>query len=139
MQIAVVGAGIIGLTTAHRLALEGHDVALIAPAEEPHRASTGNAGTIATYAVDPVGTPGVLRDLPNLLLNPGSPLAIHRPSLLSLMPWLTRFARQSLPAAAQRNRQALAGLVLDADTRWQSLATALGLADQLQDHGALYA
>ncbi|MCA2012823.1 FAD-binding oxidoreductase [Cereibacter sphaeroides] len=139
MQIAVVGAGIIGLTTAHRLALEGHDVMVIAPAEEPHHASTGNAGTIATYALDPVGTPGVLRDAPNLLLNPDSPLAIHRPSALSLVPWLLRFARQSLPASAQRNRQALAGIALDADTRWRALIAALGLDALLHDRGALYA
>lgn len=138
MQVAVVGAGIIGLTTAHRLALEGHDVLLIAPEEEPHRASTGNAGTIATYAVDPVGTPGVLRDLPRLLFDPGSPLAIHRPSALSLVPWLTRFLHQSLPGPAQRNREALARIVLDADSRWRALGAALGLGDLMHDRGALY-
>ncbi|MEZ5751491.1 MAG: hypothetical protein R3D60_05830 [Paracoccaceae bacterium] len=32
-------------------------------------ASPGNAGTIAAYAVDPVGTPDVLRDLPRLLFS----------------------------------------------------------------------
>ena len=33
MQVAVVGAGIIGLAVAHRLAGQGHDVTVIAPDE----------------------------------------------------------------------------------------------------------
>lgn len=138
MQVAVIGAGIIGLAVAHRLAGQGHDVTVIAP-DEAHRASTGNAGTIAGYAVDPVGTPGVLRDLPSLLFSRTSPLAIHRPSALSLVPWLTRFVRQSLPGAAQANRLALAGLLQGADDLWRELADSVGAAGLLRDTGAVYA
>ncbi|MCA0203164.1 MAG: FAD-binding oxidoreductase [Proteobacteria bacterium] len=139
MEIAVVGAGIIGLTVAHRLAGEGHRVTLIAPADEPHRASTGNAGTIAGYAVDPVGTPEVLRDLPRLLFNRDSPLAIHRPSALRLTPWLWRFARQSGPRSAEANRRVLARILSDADSRWRGLAFSLGAGTLLNEAGALYA
>lgn len=138
MQVAVVGAGIIGLAVAHRLAGQGHDVTVIAP-DEAHRASTGNAGTIAAYAVDPVGTPGVLRDLPSLLFSRTSPLAIHRPSALALVPWLARFLRQSLPGAAQANRLALAGLLEGAEGLWHELAGSVGGADLLRDTGAVYA
>ncbi|MCB1388310.1 MAG: FAD-binding oxidoreductase [Rhodobacteraceae bacterium] len=139
MEVAVVGAGIVGLTVAHRLVAEGHDVAVIAPSDEPHRASTGNAGTVATYAVDPVGTPDVLRDLPRLLFDRMSPLALHRPSALSLVPWLLRFARRSLPRAAEASRRALAGIVLDADARWRDLASGVGASALLNERGALYA
>ncbi len=139
MQVAVVGAGIIGLTIAHRLAGEGHAVTLIAPAEEPHHASTGNAGTIASYALDPVGTPEVLRDLPRLLFNRDSPLAIHRPSALSLVPWLARFLRQSLPGRAQANRAALAVELAGAEADWRALARAVGGEALLNDRGAVYA
>lgn len=138
MQVAVVGAGIIGLAVAHRLAGLGHDVTVIAP-DEAHRASTGNAGTIAGYAVDPVGTPGVLRDLPSLLFHRHSPLAIHRPSALALVPWLARFLRQSLPDAAQRNRLALAALLEGVGRGWQELARAVGATALLRDSGAIYA
>lgn len=138
MQVAVVGAGIIGLTVAHRLAGQGHDVVVVAP-DEVHRASTGNAGTIAGYAVDPVGTPGVLRDLPSLLFSRTSPLALHRPSMLSLVPWLTRFLRQSLPGPSGRNRQALAGLLAGVDTGWRDLARAVGATHLMRESGAIYA
>ena len=106
-EIAVIGAGVIGLAVAEALLAEGHEVTLIDPAPPGMGASYGNAGTIADYAVMPVGTPDVLRNLPSLLFDKDSPLAIRRAALASLAPWLLRFARQSLPAAAARNAAAV--------------------------------
>jgi D-amino-acid dehydrogenase len=137
-EIAVVGAGVIGLATSLRLAAEGHDVALIDPAAPGSGASFGNAGTIAGYAVQPVGTPAVLRALPGLLLDHNSPLAIRRAALPALLPWLLRFARQSLPAAARRNAAALAALLCDAGPLWHELAAAAGASDLIRAGGCLY-
>ncbi|MFN4159066.1 MAG: NAD(P)/FAD-dependent oxidoreductase [Gemmobacter sp.] len=137
-EVAVVGAGVIGLTIALRLAEEGREVALIDPAPPGSGSSHGNAGTIADYAVMPVGTPEVLRDLPRLLFDRNSPLALHGPSLLTLIPWLARFARASLPGPAARGMRALAGLLADAGPRWSELAGAVGGADLLRDAGCLY-
>lgn len=139
MEIAVVGAGIIGLTIAHRLTAAGHTVQIIAPLTEPHMSSTGNASTIAGYAVDPVGTPSVLRDLPRLLFDRQSPLALHRPSVLSLTPWLLRFLRQSMPRAAQTNREALASVLQGVEGDWHKLARAVGGTDLIRETGAIYA
>ncbi len=60
-EIAVIGAGVIGLTIALHLAAEGREVVLLDPNMPGSGASYGNAGTIADYAVLPVGTPEVLR------------------------------------------------------------------------------
>jgi D-amino-acid dehydrogenase len=138
-DILVVGAGVIGLTAALRLADEGRAVTLADPNPPGSGASHGNAGTIADYAVMPVGTPDVLRDLPRLLFDRHSPLAIRRASLWSLAPWLVRFARQSLPGPAARNAAALAALLSDAAPRWADLAARVGAADLMQDRGCLYA
>ncbi len=137
-EIAVIGAGVVGLTIALRLAQAGREVVMIDPGEPGSGASFGNAGTIADYAVMPVGTPDVLRNLPSLLFDAASPLAIRKAAILGLAPWLLRFLRQSLPGAAARNAAALAALLADAAPRWQALAAAVGGADLLQDRGALY-
>ncbi|TGR15924.1 FAD-binding oxidoreductase, partial [Mesorhizobium sp. M1C.F.Ca.ET.196.01.1.1] len=47
VEIAIIGAGVIGLATALRLAGEGREVLLIDPNEPGSGASFGNAGTIA--------------------------------------------------------------------------------------------
>ena len=75
MKVAVIGAGIIGITTAYELASDGHQVQVIerrgAAAEE---SSFANAGVIAPgyladlNVIDPdrlnLGPPEIVQDLP---------------------------------------------------------------------------
>ena len=60
MKIAIVGAGIIGVTTAYELAADGHEVTVFerrgSVAEET---SFANAGVIAPGAVTPWAAPGM--------------------------------------------------------------------------------
>jgi D-amino-acid dehydrogenase len=137
-EIAIVGGGVIGLASAVRLAAEGREVTVIEPNEPGSGASYGNAGTIADYAVIPVGTPAVLRNLPSLLFDRDSPLSIRRSALPMLMPWLLRFAWQSLPRNAGRNAAAIAALLTDSLSGWRELAAEIGAGDLLKQNGCLY-
>jgi len=137
-DIAILGAGVVGLAVAERLLAEGREVVLVDPGDPGMGTSYGNAGTIADYAVNPVGTPDVLRSLPTLLFDRNSPLAIRREALPSLMPWLIRFAFQSLPGPTRRNAAAIAALLQGAGPLWQGLAQRIGAAGILQPRGALY-
>lgn len=137
-ELAVIGAGVVGLTCALRLHRAGHEVVLVAPKDEETGASYGNAGVIADYSVMPVGTPDVLRDLPRLLLDRDSPLAIRHAAMASLAPWLLRFARECLPGRARSNAQAIAALLAPAAAMWRDLAAEIGARDQLKAHGSLY-
>lgn len=137
-EIAILGAGVVGLAIAERLLAEGHRVALVDPQPPGSGASYGNAGTIADYAVMPVGTPEVLKNLPSLLFDRNSPLAIRRAALPALMPWLLRFARQSLPGPTQRNITAITALLTGAGPMWRDLAGRIGGTDLIRDRGCLY-
>jgi glycine/D-amino acid oxidase-like deaminating enzyme len=137
-DIAIIGAGVVGLAVAERLLAEGREVTLIDPGQPGMGCSYGNAGTIADYAVSPVGTPDVLKNLPSLLFDRNSPLSIRRAALPSLAPWLLRFARQSLPGAAMRNARAIAALLQGAGPMWVDLAARVGGAEVLQYRGCLY-
>lgn len=137
-DIAIIGAGVVGLAIAERLIAEGREVTLVDPGVPGMGASYGNAGTIADYAVLPVGTPDVLRNLPSLLFDRNSPLAIRRAALPALLPWLARFAWQSLPGPAARNAANIARLLADACPNWLDLGARLGGAEILQKRGCLY-
>jgi D-amino-acid dehydrogenase len=137
-ETVVIGAGVVGLAVAERLLAEGRPVLLVDPGVPGMGASYGNAGTIADYAVMPVGTPDVLRNLPSLLFDRDSPLSIRRAALPALIPWLARFAVQSLPGPARRNAAAIARLVADACPSWDGLAARIGGGDILQRRGCLY-
>ncbi len=137
-DVAIIGAGVIGLAIAEQLMRDGRDVVVIDPNPPGSGASYGNAGTIADYAVMPVGSPEVLRNLAQLLFDRTSPLAIRRAAMPALAPWLLRFAAQSLPGPTRRNAAALATLLADASPRWQALAQRLGAQDLVQNRGCLY-
>ena len=138
VEIAIIGAGVVGLASALRLAGEGREVLLIDPNEPGSGASFGNAGTIAEYACMPVGNPGVLRALPKLLLDPDSPFSLRWAALFQLAPWLVRFVRQSLPAATRANALALAGLLAEALPVWGEMVQEAGLQDLMRRNGCLY-
>lgn len=137
-DIAIIGAGVIGLAIAERLLAEGREVVLVDPNPPGMGASYGNAGTIADYAVSPVGTPDVLWNLPSLLFSRTSPLAIRHAALPSLLPWLLRFVRQSFPGPARHNAVAIAALLKDAGPLWEELALRVAGVGILQRRGCLY-
>ncbi len=137
-DVAIIGAGIIGLTTALRLAAGGREVVVIDPNQPGSGASYGNAGTLAPYGCAPVGNPDILRNLPGLLFNPESPLSIRPAALPALLPWLAGFVRESLPKAARRNGYALAALLKEAMPAWRDLAAEAGVSDLFRHEGCIY-
>jgi D-hydroxyproline dehydrogenase len=138
IDVAVVGAGVVGLAVALRLAAAGREVVLLDPNEPGSGASFGNAGTLASYACVPVGNPGMLRNLPRLLFDGDSPLSLRWAALPALAPWLVRFLRQSMPHRARANAIALAGLLSEALPAWQELAAEAGVSALLCQKGCLY-
>ena len=64
--VAVIGAGIAGVSTALYLQLDGHRVSIFDPKRPGSMTSFGNAGLIATYATLPTATPGILMKVPKM-------------------------------------------------------------------------
>ena len=112
MKIAVIGAGIIGVTTAFELAVDGHEVTVFerraAVAEET---SFANAGVIAPGYVTPWAAPGVPAKVARYFLSKHAPVRISLPLSRDEIDWIRQWYRAcELPTyAANRSRmQALA-------------------------------
>ena len=76
-KIAVIGAGIIGQSTAYYLQKAGHQVILIDKQEPGSGTSRGHASMIANYGVPGINQPQVWRQLPRYLFSESSPIAIQ--------------------------------------------------------------
>ncbi|MFZ2098957.1 MAG: FAD-binding oxidoreductase [Oricola sp.] len=129
-RVTVVGAGIVGLATALTLQAEGHSVTLIDPREPGTATSFGNAGAIVTGGVVPTSTPGLWRRVPNMLMDPMSPLKIRLSYLPRLAPWLVRFLAAGRPGRARAISDDLTTLTtrcLDAHHRLARMADAMDL------------
>ncbi len=137
-DITVLGGGVIGLSVALKMLNSGREVVLIDPEEPGSGASYGNAGTIAEYAVLPVGSPEVIKRLPSLLFYKNSPMAIKRSEILSLAPWLMKFLYQSMPKQAEKNAQSIAKILVNARLRWEDLASQINGSSLLNNNGSIY-
>ncbi len=89
--IMVVGAGVVGLSTALYLSRSGRSVTLLDPLPPPGGASFGNAGMISADTAVPIALPGMLREVPSWVLDPLGPLAIRPSYLPKALPWLLKW------------------------------------------------
>ena len=94
MKIVIVGAGVIGTTSAWEFLRRGHEVVLLESREGPGlMTSYANGGQLSYDYVAPLADPGVFGDLPKWLLDAASPLRF-RPQLdFRQWCWLTAFLK----------------------------------------------
>jgi D-amino-acid dehydrogenase len=137
LRVAVVGAGIIGLSVAYHLRRGGAEVIVIDRDPQGDKASLGNAGGIAVTEVFPTSSPGVLWRVPGWIVDPLGPLSIRPAHALRLVPWLVRFARAGTAAASDRISRALAALNARTYEDLLPMLEDLGLTAELNRHGAL--
>ncbi len=94
MKIAVIGAGIIGVTTAYELACDGHQVTVIerrgAAAEE---ASFANAGLVAPGYVTPWAAPGMPLKVIGHLFSRYAPVKVGLPLSGRELLWIWKWYR----------------------------------------------
>jgi D-amino-acid dehydrogenase len=132
----VIGGGIVGACCAFALLRRGFDVTLIEKDEPGKAASFGNSASIGLASVPPLGMPGMMRDVPKMLMNPLHPLVIRWGELPRTLPWLMRFRR------AMANAEAIAGaraaLLAHAGTAYDALLAEIGRPDLIRANGLLF-
>ncbi len=120
-KVAVIGAGIVGVSTALWLQRDGHDVMLIDRLGPGEGTSFGNGGILASCSIVPVTVPGLLFKAPAMLLDSESPLFMRWRYLPRLMPWLLRYLSHARPSETTRIAAALAPIVGDSLNDHQAL------------------
>ena len=135
MKVAVVGAGVVGLSCAIALAEAGHDVELLERSSAGDAASWGNAGHIATEQVAPLASPATLRGAARRLYAAGGALSLPPAMAGTWLPFALRMAAASTPRRFEAGKQALRPLLAEALPAWHRLAAALGDGDLIRDAG----
>jgi D-amino-acid dehydrogenase len=94
MKIAIVGAGIIGVTTAYELTADGHEVTVF----ERHGAaaletSFANAGVVAPGYVTPWAAPGMTAKVARYLFSRHAPVRLCWPLAAHEVSWMMKWRR----------------------------------------------
>ena len=90
-DIAVLGAGIVGISCALELQRRGFNVRLLDRRDPAQETSLGNAGILSYSNITPIASPALLSRLPRLMLNLENDFLLHYAHLPSLLPWMLRF------------------------------------------------
>jgi D-amino-acid dehydrogenase len=136
-DVVIVGAGIVGLASALKLAEAGRSVLLVDRKGMAEETSRGNAGAFAFSDIMPLATKDVLHKLPRWLADPLGPFTVRPEYLPQIMPWLMRFWRAGWPDRVAAGIAAQAALMRLARRETEALVAAAGLAHLVRSDGVL--
>jgi len=128
VRVVVIGAGVVGTTTAYYLQQMGASVTLIDQATPGSGASEGNGGQLSYSFVAPLADPAIITKIPKWLLQPASPLRFAPRFSLNQWLWIAAFLRACTHARASQTT----GQLLQLASRSRTLADSL-LADEQID------
>jgi D-amino-acid dehydrogenase len=118
MRVAVIGAGIVGVTTAFELAVDGHRVTVFerraAVAEE---GSFANAGVVAPGYVTPWAAPGMAAKVTGFLMRRHAPVRLSLPLTRDDLAWMWKWYRSCELATYTANRARMQRLGFYSRTR----------------------
>jgi D-amino-acid dehydrogenase len=137
LRIAVIGAGIVGVTTAYELVAAGHEVTVFERrGSVASETSFANAGVVAPGYVTPWAAPGMPWKVMRHLLGRHAPVRLHGLGAWAQLPWIWRWWRACRPAIYATNRAAMQRLARFSQERLNELTQALQL-DYEQRRGYL--
>ena len=136
-DIAVIGAGIIGIACALQLARRGQRVVVIDPQQPGHGASYGNAGHLATEQVFPIADLSILKRLPAMLMDPMGPLRLDWKYMPRALPWFTRLLLNLRPAPFQRTVAGIRALNESSLGAWHRLLEGIDCPGLMREDGSL--
>lgn len=121
-KVVVIGAGIIGCSTAYHLVQKGYDVLVVDFQEPGHGCSYGNAGWMTPCFALPLPMPGMMFKSMKWLLDSESPLYIQpKPSKL-LIEWMFRFLKSMSHTQAKNATEVLVALSMNSLQQYQKLS-----------------
>jgi D-amino-acid dehydrogenase len=129
VRVGVIGAGIVGVTTAWELACDGHEVTVV---EQRHgvaeETSFANAGVVAPGYVTPWASPGMpAKVLRQMLWGRHAAVRVHRRLDASVRQWLWLWWRACRADTYLANRRRMQRLALFSRDRLQALTAQLEL------------
>ena len=122
MHIVVIGAGIIGMTTAYFLREAGHQVSVVESGPHPGlQTSQANGAQLSYSFVAPLADPAVLPKLPSWLTDKDGPLRLRLRADPELWRWGLGFLSACRRATTQRTTAELLKLGLSSRTQMHQL------------------
>lgn len=139
MRVLVLGAGVVGTTSAWYLARAGHQVTVVD--RQPvagNETSFANGGQISVSHAEPWANPHILPRMLKWLGHEDAPLLWRWRADPAQLAWGLRFLAECLPGRTRRNIAAIVAMALYSRGRLQALREELGLQYDHLERGILH-
>ena len=137
-NVTILGAGIVGLSTARFLQRAGIQVTLIDRVDPGNGCSFGNLAMICSIEnALPIPSLQVLKSVPRMLFERDGSLVIRPQYLPKLLPWLSRFVHNSLPSRRYKHATALSSLLKESLSAYVDLLGQSDVQAYLKESGSL--
>ena len=134
-HVIVLGAGVVGMSTALFLRREGLPVTVVDPLPPAGGASFGNAGMISADTAAPIAMPGMLAKVPGWLQDKKGPLVVDPAYFPKALPWLLRWVKEGRLDRVMAISDALRALHRDSFRHWESLIGAAAMSELIRRSG----
>ena len=139
MKVIVLGAGLLGVTSAYFLRRQGHDVTVVdrqaSPAAET---SFANGGQISVSHAEPWANPGALLKVLKWLGKEDAPLLFRIRADMRQWLWGLQFLRECTPARTRHNIEQIVRLGTYSRDTLQQLRRDIGIAYDERTQGILH-
>ncbi len=137
-NIAVVGAGIVGICSAYFLKKSGFNVTLIDREDPGTMTSFGHACSFADYANVPVNYPGLIWDIPKMLLRKDGPLAVDFFYILKNLPWAFSFLQNCKKDKVDEIASSLTNLLKHSQLSYDEIFKDINVQEYISHEENLY-
>ncbi len=137
-KIAIVGAGIVGISSGIYLAKRGCDVTLIDKDFKGKPASYGNASWLSSPSITPVLMPGMVKKIPKLIFSKDGPLFLRFPGFIKIIPFLLKYLTYANKNKVEHISKNLAYLLKDSVNEHKQLAEGTNATKWIEDSPFLF-
>lgn len=138
MRVAVVGAGMVGVSCALALQQRGLSVTLIDRRSPGSETSYGNAGVLTPSSLIPFNNPALWRQLPALLQGKSNGFRYNPRYLMAQMGWVSRFLAHARPRPFEKTVAALDALISQSRGIHHEWLQQAGIRNRLRDDGWIF-
>ncbi len=139
MRVIVLGAGLLGVTSAYFLRQQGHDVTVIDRQATPGaETSFANGGQVSVSHAEPWANPGAPLKLLKWLGREDAPLLFRLRADMRQWMWGLQFLRECTPARTRHNIQHIVRLGTYSRDTLQALRRDIGLEYEQRTQGILH-
>jgi len=139
MKICILGAGVVGVTSAYMLASRGHEVTVLDRQPDAAReCSYANGGQLSYSHAEPWANPHVFPKLIRWMWQEDAPLVLRFRADPHMIRWGLLFLRNCLPARARAHSEALLRIGLYSKAKMDALLTETAIDFNFIDKGILH-